>query len=438
MPLPDLNENQIQFAEMLREADHIRPVRPIYEGAEGRRNEFLDVYTAGDLVILHDPNAEWFNELITTGFDLNWAMDSFYDAFFDHFEDEYEYLTVLLVQDFGIFAAFYQPMANDVVGLGYDNSVGRDIFDNTLQSKIEGMLFMNYYGIWTEDRAVSRYVFGQEFTHRWGSFTQVQLDGQDPDVLLGRDTAHWSYWFDTPNSPMEGNDWVDQLDGTWSIDTSVSTHSMLDMYLMGLAAPEEVGTQTLLLVDQAAQDDVNRDPTYTPEFLGDLQGDRTTVINVPATPVTFELSAITAMEGERDPAFGDAPTTFHMPILVLVLAGDELTDERIAEIDALRLSWEADWEEDVLGRGDLITELGTNDAPVWGEAEDTGGEDSGDTAEVDSGDSDDEVEEEEEEADDDTKDETPAGCGCDAAGAVPGALGAASVAIATVRRRRIL
>lgn len=440
MPLPDLSPQEIRFAEMLQETAHVRPVREMHDFASSTRarNDYLDVYTAGELVIMHDGDGEWFNELINSGFDINWAMDSFYDSFFKHFEDEYEYLTIVMVADFGIFAAFYQPIANDVKGLGYDNSVGRDTFDNSTTTDIEGLIFMNYYGLWTSDREVSRYVFGQEFMHRWGSFTQVQLDGQDPDVLLGRDTAHWSYWFDTPNSPMEGNHWVNLGNGTWMIDTALSTYSTLDLYLMGLAPAEEVGTQTLLLVEQSEQDAIGRDPTYTPKYLDDLQTRPGDDIIVPATPLQFELSAITAMEGERDPAYGDSPTQFHMPILVLVMSTDTLNDRIIGEIDELRLSWEEDWEADVLGRGDLITTLGSNDAPKWGEETDTGEEDSG---EVDSGSTDDTGggdDSAEPISEEDPPAETPeaSGCGCNPAVPVSGWAAAGAFVAAALGRRR--
>ncbi len=435
MPLPVLTAEEVQFAEMLRESPHVRAPHDHLHGPEASRSgtragsKYLDVYQAGDLVIMQDADGEWFAKLVEKGLDLNWALDSIYDAFYDHYEDDYEYLTFVLVQDFGVFAAFYQPMANDVTGIGYDNQIPGGTFDTT-DTKIEGMIFMNYYGIWTADREVSRYVFGQEFMHRWGSFTEIEHDSIGATELLGRDTAHWSYWLDTPNSPMEGNDWVDQGDGTWMIDLATSTYSTLDLYLMGLAPAEEVGPQTFLAVSEADQDAVGRDPTYTPLFL-EAQYAAVSDIVVPATPVSFTVDDIIAAEGAREPAYGDAPTEHHMAMIVVLLADDTLTDREIEKIDELRLSWESDWEADVLGRGDLVTTLGSSTAPGWGEPVDTGSPDSG---EVDTGDDTGEAVA----GDDDTaeeKAEEPGGCGCDGTGGVAGA-GVALAGLMAARRRR--
>ncbi len=425
MPLPVLTTEEVQFAEMLREGPHVRaPHGHLHEAGSRAGNraggKYLSVYQSGDLVIMQDADGEWFAKLVEKGLDINWALDSIYEAFYDYYDDEYEYITFVLVRDFGVFAAFYQPMANDVRGIGYDNQLGVDVFDTT-ETKVEGMIFMNYYGIWTSDREVSRYVFGQEFMHRWGSFTEIEHADIGAEELLGRDTAHWSYWLDTPNSPMEGNDWVDNLDGTWAIDLSTSTYSTLDMYLMGLAPPEEVGPQTFLRVEQVDQDAVGRDPASTPLFLEAESGPADDIV-VPATSVVFSVDDIVAAEGARDPAYGDAPTQFRMAMVVVLLADDDLKDRDLEKIDELRLSWETDWEEDVLGRGDLVTTLGSSTAPTWGEPVDTGTGDSGSTA-TDTG-------------DDDTGKaaDTPAGCGCDGTGALPGAVLAASSLLLARRR----
>ncbi len=368
----------------------------------------LDVYRAGDLAVLHDADGEWFAELLEQGGDINWAISSAQKAFYQDFGDDYQYLTLLIARDFGFFVAFYSPIANDVYGIGYDALVRDELFDGDAGNQLDGFIFMNYYGMWTEDRAVGRYVFGQEFMHRWGSFVNIEKDGLDPDALLGRDSAHWSYYLHTPNSPMEGNAWVDNGDGTWTTDKAAgSTYSDLDLYLMGLVGPEEVGPQTLLQVDEAAATAAGIDPASTPVFLGGGAD-----VTLPATPVTFTIDDIIAAEGARVPSVADSPKEFRMAFLVLVLQGDPFDDAVLANIDGLRQTFEADWEEDVGYRADLDTTLGEGTAPEWGAAP-------GDTAaEVDC--CKEEVEEE------------PSACGCDTG--VPGVSLLGLSALALLRR----
>lgn len=331
----------------------------------------LDVYRAGDLAIMQDPDGEWFAELLEQGMDINWALNSLEKAFYQDFEDDYQYLTVLLVRDFGFFVAFYSPIANDIHGIGYDSIVSDEEFDLSAETQLDGFIFMNYYGMWTESPEVGRYVFGQEFGHRWGSFVNIEKEGVDPEALLGRDTAHWSYFLHSTNSPLEGNSWEDNGDGTWSTDNrATSTYSDLDLYLMGLVGPEEVGEQTLLQVSDVDAAEAGVEAGSTPEYLARFSGSRN--VTVAATPLTFTLDDILAAEGERVPSVDDSPKEFRMAFLILTLNGDTFDDTVLAELDATRLRFEAEWEEDVGYRADLITTLGETTAPEWGVPVDTG------------------------------------------------------------------
>lgn len=391
----------------------------------GNGSNKLDVYRHGDLAVLKDPDGEWFSE--ATGHvmqgDINWILDSTSGAFYKHFGDDYDFVTVMMVHDLGMFFAFYSPLSNDVTGIGYDSVVADERFDRS-DNKLQGYIFMNYYGLWSQDPTVGRFVFGQEFMHRWGAFVNLDAEGPDgpvdPDVLLGRDVAHWSYWMNTTNSPMEGNTWVDNADGTWTVDLAApATYSDLDLYLMGLVGPEDVGPQTVLLVDDAEQSRVARAAASTPEAFAEAyeegSGQATTVTG---TPVAFTVDDIIAAEGPRVPAVADSPKSFRMAFLVLVLSDDDASDAVLAEIDTVRQTFEADWEADVRGLADLNTTLGEGDAPEWGAPADTGP--AADTAP----------------ADDPAPADDAAGCGCAAAPLPPFGALTALLALTFLRRSR--
>lgn len=406
------------FGPFLEQGMAHRTTPLVFAGGGAR---FLDVYRSGELAIVHDADGQWFAEALQQGGNINWILGSIREAFYKEFGDDYQYLNVMLVRDLGFFVAFYSPIANDVYGIGYDEMVPSEVFDTT-ETQLDGFIFMNYYGLWYDDPAVGRYVFGQEFGHRWGAFVNIAKEGLDENALLGRDDAHWSYFLHSPNSPMEGNAWTDNGDGTWTTaGTSTSTYSDLDLYLMGFIGPEEVGEQTLLIVDPAEADAAGVDAGTTPVYLGG-GGD----VTLPATPVTFTVDDIIAAEGERVPSAAESPRSFRMATIVLVLSEDTFDEGVIAEIDEVRQRFEADWEEDVGYRADLDTTLGENTAPVWGEPiadEDTGGADTGATVD--------------DEADPPAAEE-PGGCGCDTT--APGGVALAGVALAAAlasRRRAV-
>lgn len=397
----------------------------------------LDVYRAGNLAILHDADGEWLSEATTYVLDgdLNWVLESMSSAFYRHFGDDYQYLNVMLVRDLGFFFAFYQPLANDVTGIGYDNVAGMDTFDGTSNS-LEGLIFMNAYSMWYDDPVSGRYVFDQEFMHRWGAFVDVSHPDLAADALRGRDSAHWSYWLHTPNSPMEGNTWEDLGNGVWSVDyDAASTYSDLDLYLMGFLGPDDVGDSTFLVVNDEEQDSVGRNPSSTPEYLVEATSGTGQPVHVSASPLTVTVDDVIAAEGPRVPSVEESPRTFRMAYVVLVLSDDVLDEATLAAIDSVRVMNEADWEEDVRGLADLDTTLGDGDAPPWGEdpaaetgdtgtvGDDTGGTDSSPVV----GDQD----------DDDKVEVEGQGCGCATPGdaAAPGLAGLLLVALAARRRQ---
>src|SRR4029077_13241101 len=64
--------------------------------------------------------------------------------------------------------------------------------------------------------------------------------GANSSALLGRDDAHWSFFFDSDASVMEGNDIEDQGGGQFRTVDAVKRYSRLDQYMMGLIPPSQV------------------------------------------------------------------------------------------------------------------------------------------------------------------------------------------------------
>ena len=84
-------------------------------------------------------------------------------------------------------------------------------------------------------------MLGQEVGHRWLAFLEFRdHTGQRSDALLGRDLAHWSFFFDSDASVMEGNDIEDLGGGSFRTAAAVQRYSLLDQYAMGLVPPSGV------------------------------------------------------------------------------------------------------------------------------------------------------------------------------------------------------
>ena len=87
---------------------------------------------------------------------------------------------------------------------------------------------------------------GQEVGHRWLAFLEFRdRTGQRSDALLGRDLAHWSFFFDSDASVMEGNDIEDLGGGQFRTVDAVKRYSLLDQYAMGLV-PDRARAAVLL------------------------------------------------------------------------------------------------------------------------------------------------------------------------------------------------
>lgn len=143
--------------------------------------------------------------------------------------------------------AYAYPVKTDVSGLGRSHAL-RDssaLFgsDTGTLHVIVNMLSLGLLALpqsaW-ESHVLP--IWGQEFGHRWMAYLLVRdpRTGRSSDVLLGRDCAHYSRFVDTQASVHDGVAWVDNRDGTFTAKESEQRYGDLDLYGMGLLAPDEV------------------------------------------------------------------------------------------------------------------------------------------------------------------------------------------------------
>jgi hypothetical protein len=161
-----------------------------------------------------------------------------------------------------------------------------------------------------------------ELLHRWSAFALIRRqDLDDPTALVDESCGcHWGGGLHNPSlssvgaiysrggytetSPMGGNVWVENEDGTFSREPKTymppSGASALDLYVMGLMPPEEV-PETFVLVDQ--------------ERVGDNR--------IEARKVPVRIQDIIAGSGVRNPPAHDAQREFRLGVYLLHEDGRE-------------------------------------------------------------------------------------------------------------------
>lgn len=163
-------------------------------------------------------------------------------------------------------------------------------------------------------------VLSHEFGHRWLYHFAIEENGE-PSRILNPAGSHPAGWVHTPAvtpvykpldfSVMGGSWWTDNGNGTFSsppeIDGNYNGYSWHEMYLLGLAAPEEV--PDWWYIDNAMPSLPN---AYWAPADTTVLGDR----------VPVSLDQLIAVEGERFPPYPDSPDFFLNPMVLVVRPGE--------------------------------------------------------------------------------------------------------------------
>lgn len=188
-----------------------------------------------------------------------------------------------------------------------------------------------------------RGVMAEELSRRWLFHPQFI----DPDTgvpsndLLGRGENNWSRLAQADGSYLDGNQWVDNGDGTFTNMGSNLGFAPLDLYLMGLRSLDEV--EDIFVIDDATN--MNGDPLDSASLIPEgavINGTRRQV------PISSIIQAI----GPRVPP-PLTRTPYDRAIVVLVTAPGQVR---------------ADWEGDLQVLQNLVTGFPQSWAAVTGGA----------------------------------------------------------------------
>ena len=172
-------------------------------------------------------------------------------------------------------------------------------------------------------------VLGQEAGHRWLAFLEFQdRNGNRSSALLGRDEAHWSFFFDSDASVMEGNDIEDLGGGSFQTVAAVERYSLLDQYAMGLVPPS--GVPSFFYVENPTNVTPNREADAAPRVGVRFNGTRRDVL----------IEDVIAIHGPRNPSSAQSPRVHRQAFIFVVTAGRTPGNAQVQKIDRIRREWE--------------------------------------------------------------------------------------------------
>jgi hypothetical protein len=271
-------------------------------------------------------------------------LQKFYQSHADDF-DQIVLFTNTRTTEQGTFA-FEFTVANEVAGIGldvYDSS--RDFGS---RGRLRSVVNMDTLQRFPDDPGqrflgenTTLSVLGQECGHRWLAFLDFRDGGTNSQELLGRDQAHWSFFFDSDASHMEGNDIEDQGGGLFRTVGTVSRYSALDQYAMGLRAPSEVPPMFVVTGVTSGQSSEDAPRTGV-----DIRGTRKDV----------RIADIIAANGARRPDAASAPRVFRQAWVYLVSQAPETSDD-LSKLERIRAAWEPFFNASTDGRGTIVARL---------------------------------------------------------------------------------
>jgi hypothetical protein len=247
--------------------------------------------------------------------------------------------------------AYETTVKNEIRGIGVDTYDLASDFGSA--GRLRSLVVMDWLGKYPdnpsqkflgENNTVS--VLGQECGHRWLAFLEFRdRNGQRSQALLGRDLAHWSFFFDSDASVMEGNDIEDLGGGSFRTVAAVQRYSRLDQYAMGLLSASDVGG--FFYVESPTNMSSARTAESAPEVGITFNGTRRDVL----------MQDVTAIQGDRVPSPVDSAKVHRQAFVYLVSSGKTADPVQVNKVDLIRRAWEAFFLQATERRMQAITTL---------------------------------------------------------------------------------
>ena len=280
--------------------------------------------------------------------DLVAVARKFYQTHADQFDQLVIWTDTRLTTDA---FSFEVTVANDISGIGVSRFDASGEFGSS--GRLNSVVMMDALSKFPDDPATkflgennTLSVLGQEAGHRWLAFLQFSdVNRQASSALLGRDDAHWSFFFNSDASVMEGNRIQDLGGGSFRTVAAVEKYSLLDQYAMGLVRDIEVPPFFYV------ENPTNSQPASRSE-------------SAPRVGVTFNgtrrdvlINDVIQVLGPRQPAADQSRKVHSQAFLFVVGSGRTSDAQSTAKVDRIRRAWETFFTQATDGRGRADTRL---------------------------------------------------------------------------------
>ena len=247
--------------------------------------------------------------------------------------------------------AFESTIANEITGIGIDRFDRSSDFGSA--GRLRSLVQMDHIAKYPDDPATkflgennTLSVLGQEVGHRWLAFLRFSdHNHQTSDVLLGRDRAHWSFFFNSDASVMEGNRIEDLGGGSFKTVAAVEKYSLLDQYVMGLV--RDIDVPPFFYVENPVNPDQPVTSISGPKIGVTFKGTRRDVL----------INDVIEAMGARQPSFATSPKLHRQAFLFVVSRGKTADAVAVAKIDRIRRAWETFFSKATDGRSRAETRL---------------------------------------------------------------------------------
>lgn len=268
--------------------------------------------------------------------------------FYETHEDSYDYL--VFFNTAGI-SAGANALANEVTVRSYRQGIGDSVVDAGASygspARLQAVLNMGPLrqypldpyarvgnrGLITGDTTMT--LIGHETGHLFLALASIRdpLD-QSARPMLGTQSAHWNFNFNSEASLLEGNRIQDQGSNRFLTVATVEGYSIFDQYLMGFRLPEEVPPMFLVRNSSASG---TRFPQVGVSFSGTRQD--------------VAVNDVIAAEGRRVPSAEVAQRRFRFAFLLIVPAGTEPAADDVERLETYRAEFERYYQRAAQDRG---------------------------------------------------------------------------------------
>ena len=285
-------------------------------------------------------------------------------------EDAYDFVVIFqnyeIPIDTGAFA-FYLPIRNFVQGIGpfpfFAEALNVTDVGSLVGSfqRLQGLMYMGTLDKYPDDpngRISRNFGLGVStpltvLTHEAGHRFLARTLFVDPventlsAELLGRQFSHWSYYFNSEASFLEGNRIADHGSGAFRFETTetIAGFSKLDLYLMGLLPPEQVPPHFFV-----------RDPSIFDNLFSESH-EPLAGIFFDGERVQVTIDDIIAAHGTRAPDHTVSQRNFRYAFILLKEEGKEVPPEDIEKLERFRETFDEYFDQAVGNRAKIETTL---------------------------------------------------------------------------------